>query len=284
MRVLVTGAGGQLGRDLSRALDGHEALLLDHALLDVTDEVAVRAIISSSRPDAVVHTASWTDVDACELDPERAKAVNADGARAVADAAEDSGAFVVTISTDYVFGGDAERPYVESDSTNPIQVYGATKLEGETTGDGRAVVRTAWLYGAGRGDGRPARNFVRWALNSRGPLKVVTDQVGSPTPTVHLARALVELCVARTPGLFHVACQGSASRFDLAAAALAATGGDPSRLEPCVTGDLPARPAARPAYAPLDGPAWRAAGFAPLPTWQDALGEALREDGWVTGD
>lgn len=281
---MVTGAGGQLGRDLARALDGHTALLLDHARLDVSDADAVRVAIAAATPDAVIHAASWTDVDACELDPERAHAVNADGARTVADAAVEHGAFVVTISTDYVFDGRATEPYDETSSPAPIQVYGASKLDGETSGEGRAVVRTAWLYGAARADQRIPRNFVRWAATATGSLRVVSDQVGSPTSTRDLAGALVALCAARSSGTFHVASSGAASRFDLAREVIALIGGDADRVEGCRTEDLPPRPAARPPFAPLDGPAWRAAGFAPLPPWQEALARALREDDWGFGD
>lgn len=282
MRVLVTGAGGQLGRDLARALDGHEAVLLGHGELDVTDLEAVRSAVGAARPDAVIHAAAWTDVDACESDPARARLVNADAAGFVAAAAREAvDAFVVLVGTDYVFDGTLDRAYVEDDEPNPLQVYGRTKREGEIaageTGARVAIARTAWLYGAATASGAPARNFVRAILGAaaRGPLDVVDDQVGSPTWTGDLARALVALVEDPRKGTFHVVNPGAVSRYEFARAIVAGAGMDPALVRPVATKDAPLRPAVRPAYAPLDGRAWREVGFAPLPPWEDALARAL---------
>jgi dTDP-4-dehydrorhamnose reductase len=281
VRVLVTGAGGQLGRDLARALAAHDTILFDQEEMDVTDPAVVRDGMRASKPDAVIHAAAWTDVDACETDPARAHLVNAEGARLVAQEARTVGAFAVFLSTDYVFDGMLRRAYVEDDEAHPIQVYGRTKHEGEiaaaATGARVAVVRTAWLYGAAMASGAPARNFVRAILIAarRGPVTVVDDQVGSPTWSGDLARALTTLVENPQPGTFHVVNTGAVSRYELARAVVEGAGMDPDLVRPVSTAHGPARPAARPAYAPLDGPAWRAAGFAPLPPWDDALARAL---------
>jgi dTDP-4-dehydrorhamnose reductase len=279
MRVLVTGAGGQLGAELALRLAGHEAVLLDHGTLDVTDPIAVEGVLTSTGPEVVIHAAAWTDVDGCETDPERARAINVEGTRNVAAAAGD--AFVVVVGTDYVFDGSAGRAYVETDPTNPLQVYGQTKLDGEQAARAEtstvAIARTAWLYGARTTAGAPAGNFVAAILRAaaRGQLDVVDDQVGSPTWTGDLADAVIALAERRTPGMFHVANAGAVSRYDFARAILEIAGLDPSIVRAVATKDAPPRAAARPAYAPLDGLAWREAGFEPLPAWRDALERAL---------
>lgn len=279
MRILVTGAGGQLGHDLALALGNHEIVLADRAMLDVTDAASVQALAGTFRPEAVIHAAAWTDVDGCEGDPERARLTNVEGSRNVVDAAPD--AFVVVVSTDYVFDGTLTRAYVEDDVPNPLQVYGRTKLDGERAaleaGARVAIARTAWLYGARLAGGDPARNFVTAILRAaaRGPVDVVDDQVGSPTWTGDLARALVSLVERATPGVFHVASRGEVSRADFARAILGGAGMDPALVRGCSTAEASPRPAARPMHAPLEGRAWAAAGFEPLPSWMRGLSNAL---------
>jgi len=279
VRVLVTGAGGQLGRDLARALEGHDPILLSHDALDVTDAVAVEGVLTSAEPDVVIHGAAWTDVDGCENDPARAHLVNTVGTRNIAAFAGE--AFVIVVSTDYVFDGRAQRAYVETDETNPLQEYGRTKLEGERAAVGEsprvAVARTAWLYGARTANDAPARNFVSTMLklSARGPLDVVDDQIGSPTWTVDLAAALLVLAEARTPGTYHVANTGAVSRYEFARQIVAGAGRDPELIRPVTTEKAAPRPAARPKYAPLDGKGWRKAGFDALPPYDDALERAL---------
>lgn len=279
MRVLVTGAGGQLGAELAPRLAGHDAVLLDHETLDVTDPIAVEGVLDSAGPDVVIHTAAWTDVDGCELDPERARAVNVIGTRNVAAAAD--GAFMILVGTDYVFDGAAGRAYTEEDETNAVQVYGRTKLEAEQAARAEtsslAIARTAWLYGARKATGETAKNFVSSILRAaeRGPLDVVDDQVGSPTWTGDLADALMALAERRVAGTFHVANGGAVSRYDFARAIVEEAGKDPAMVRAVATKDAAARPAARPMYAPLDGVAWRAAGFDALPDWRDALARAM---------
>jgi dTDP-4-dehydrorhamnose reductase len=281
LRVFVTGAGGQLGRDVARALAGHDVVLAARDALDVTDAAAVHDALGDARPDAVIHAAAWTDVDACERDRDRARRINVEGTRNVARAAGD--AFVVVVSTDYVFDGTLGRAYVEIDGPNPLQVYGHTKLGAERAAkeesDNVAIARTAWLYGAPR-DGAPARNFVRGILDAAAkgtPFDVVDDQVGSPTWTADLARALARLVEARTPGTFHVANAGAVSRYDFARAIVAGAGGDASLVRAISTAKAPPRSAVRPAYAPLEGRAWAKAGFPALAPWEDALSRALPE-------
>jgi dTDP-4-dehydrorhamnose reductase len=271
MRVLITGGAGQLGRDLADAL-GISAFALDRMECDVTSLASVEAAVGRVRPDAIVNAAAWTDVDGCEADPVRARLTNAMGASNVARAAGD--ALVVQISTDYVFDGRGGRPYTETDATNPLSVYGASKLEGEVkVSEARrwAVVRTAWLYGAG------TRNFVAAILRAartRERLSVVDDQVGSPTSTPDLAQALVELIDRGATGVLHGVNAGECSRFEFAQAILKETGMDSARVDPVPTDAMP-RPAVRPAYAPMDGVAWRAAGLPELRPWRAALRDVV---------
>ncbi len=274
MKVLVTGAAGQLGRDLTKLL-GSSAVGLSHGELDVTDEGAVRRAIEAAAPDAIINAAAWTDVDGCEQDPKRAHRVNTVGARNVASAA--AGAFVVQVSTDYVFDGRASRPYAEDDPTNPLSVYGSTKLEAEREVAARAgrwaVVRTAWLYSAG------TKNFVGSiirAARSRERLSVVADQHGSPTSTRDLAPALLTVIERGASGVLHGVNAGVCSRFEMAQVILAEAGDDPGRVEPVATDAMP-RPAKRPAYAPLEPRAWMRAGLPSLRHWREALSAIIPE-------
>jgi len=276
MRLLVTGAAGMLGHDVIAAAEraGHDVTGLSRAQLDVRDPAAVRSAVAGARPDAVVNCAAWTDVDRAEAEEEAATAVNGAGAGNVAAVAADAGAFVVQVSTDYVFDGTSRAPYVESSGTAPLNAYGRSKLAGEAAVaaavPGRhAIVRTSWLFG------RAGRNFVATMLGlarERDALTVVDDQVGCPTFTGHLATALVEIAERRLGGLRHVAGGGACSWHDLAAAAFAATGADIA-LERGTTAAL-GRPAPRPAYSVLrserpDTPV--------LPPWEEGLHAYLEQ-------
>ena len=300
LRVLLSGANGQLGQDLQAVLagrlpDGGESgspvalaatqalgspdevtvLATDIDTVDVVDRDAVDGAFAEFRPDVVVHAGAYTAVDACESDPDTAFAVNTVGTRHMAEASARSGAHLLYVSTDYVFDGDADRPYVEGDAPNPRTVYGRSKLGGEIEVarycPGATVVRTAWVSGAHGSN--MTKTVLALAANPRGgPLRFVDDEHGSPTFTADLAPAIVRLALDRRPGTFHVTNQGETSRFGFAQAILAAAGLDPERVEPIATSELdPPRPARRPANSRLDNAALRLAGLPLLPMWNDAL-------------
>jgi dTDP-4-dehydrorhamnose reductase len=261
-----------LGTDVAAAAAGHDVIALTRAQLDVTDAGAVRETVRDARPDAIVNCAAWTDVDGAESAEAAATAINGDGAGHVAAAAAQAGAFVVHVSTDYVFAGDAREPYAEADPTGPRTAYGRSKLAGEravaaAAPDAHAIVRTAWLFGPN------GANFVDTMLRlggERDALSVVDDQIGSPTYTGHLARALVTIAETRPNGMLHIAGGGRCSWYDLAVATFARAGLDVT-VTPCTTADFP-RPAPRPAFSVLrstrhDHPT--------LPPWQEGLAAHL---------
>ncbi|MCU1375616.1 MAG: dTDP-4-dehydrorhamnose reductase [Actinomycetia bacterium] len=272
--VLVTGAGGQLGRELVDVFDGLDVVAAGHDRLDVADRDAVVGAITSLRPDVVVHAAAWTAVDACEADPDRAAAVNALGTRHVADGARRVGAHVVYVSTDYVFDGTKDGPYDEWDATAPTSVYGRTKLGGELELDpGWTTVRTSWVFG------RHGANFVKTVLGlagQGGELRMVDDQRGCPTSAADLAATIRLLAVGRRPGTFHVTNQGATTWCQLARDILVLAGGDPARVVPIGSADLD-RPAPRPANSVLDNAALRLSGIAVPPDHHDPLERLVKE-------
>jgi dTDP-4-dehydrorhamnose reductase len=281
VKVLITGAGGMLGRDDVRAAtaEHHDVIALDRAALDVTDNGATARAIAEARPDTVVNCAAWTDVDGAEAAEAEALALNAEGARNVAAAAAAVGATVVYPSTDYAFDGAAGRPYVESDPTNPLSAYGRTKLagEGETAAANPRcfVVRTSWLFGTG------GHNFVETMLSlaDTGQVVVVRDQIGSPTYTAHLAEGLLRLAATEAYGLHHMSAGGQCSWYELAQAIFAAAGSDCQVLS-TTTAEL-GRPAPRPAFSVLESEA-------PypilLPDWHDGLSAYLAERAAATAE
>jgi dTDP-4-dehydrorhamnose reductase len=281
MRVLVTGAGGQLGRELVEAFTGPlsrsvELVALDRAALDVGDRDAVLGAITTLRPDAVVHTAAWTAVDDCEADPDRAWRVNALGTRHVADGARRVGAHVTYVSTDYVFDGTKDEPYVEWDETGPRSAYGRSKLGGERELDpGSTTVRTSWVFG------RHGHNMVKTLLRlaaGDGEVRFVDDQRGCPTAADDLASAIRHLVTARLPGVFHVTNQGATTWYDFARDVFTAAGADPARVLPVATAELdPPRPAARPANSVLDNAALRLSGVPLLPDHREPMGRLVKE-------
>jgi dTDP-4-dehydrorhamnose reductase len=271
VRVLVTGAGGQLGRELVEAFDGWDVVAADRGRLDVVDRDAVVGAITSLRPDVVVHAAAWTAVDACEGDVDRAVAVNALGTRHVADGARRVGAHVVHISTDYVFDGTKAAPYDEWDLPNPQSVYGRSKLGGERELDpGSTVVRTSWLFG------RHGSNIVKTVLGLTGELRFVDDQRGCPTSASDLAGVIRTLAAGRLPGVFHVTNQGATTWFDLVQDVLRFAGQDPARVAPTSTAAL-GRPAPRPANSVLDNAALRLSGLPALPDHREPLERLVKE-------
>ena len=221
MRILITGAAGMLGLDVQRAAEqeGYETVPLTRSQLDVTDPATVAGAVGGADADVVINCAAWTNVDGAESEPEQAAAVNGAGAGNLAAAAAAAGAWLVHISTDYVFDGDKASPYVESDPVAPVSAYGRSKLDGEravaAAAPGRhTIVRTAWLFGAG---GRCFPKTILRAASQRPELTVVSDQIGCPTFTGHLATALVTVAAQRTPGVLHVAGGGQCSWHEFAA-------------------------------------------------------------------
>lgn len=276
MRVLITGAAGQVGRELVEVFADHEVIAADRNLLDVTSRDSVHQVVTTIEPDAIVHAAAWTAVDACEADPDRAYLVNALGPRFVAEAARAVGAHLCHISTDYVFDGTKTTPYVEWDEPNPQSVYGRSKLAGERElGADATVVRTSWVCG------RHGNNMVKTILRLAGEherLSFVDDQIGHPTFADDLARAVRRLVVERRAGIFHVTNQGSCSWYEFARAVLTASGADPARVGPIATADLvPARPAPRPANSVLDNAALRLSGLPLLPHYSETLDLLVKE-------
>jgi dTDP-4-dehydrorhamnose reductase len=278
-RVLITGAGGQLGQDVAAALSFHQVTAPDHRALDVTSRDAVLQAIDSVGPDVVIHCAAWTAVDACESDPDRAFAVNALGSRHVAEGARLTGAHLVYVSTDYVFDGRNRAPYVEWDSPNPLSVYGRSKLGGEREVQalvpGATVVRTSWVCGA------HGPNMVKTILRlsaDRSELAFVDDQHGCPTFTEDLAAMIVQLSAARLPGVFHVTNQGPTTWYDFARDVVKAAGRDPSMVRPITTAELqPPRPAPRPANSVLDNAALRLQGIALLADYHEPLDRLVHQ-------
>ncbi len=277
MRVLVTGANGQLGSDLARTCTeaGDEVVACSRAELDLTDRDSVLAAITSTGPDVVLNAAAWTAVDACESEPDLAYCTNALGVRWVAEAARLVGAHVVHISTDYVFDGSKPEPYHEWDRPDPQSVYGRSKLGGERELDpSHAVVRTSWLCGT------QGSNVVKTVLKARTQpeLRFVDDQRGCPTFTADLAPAVRRLAVGRLPGTFHVTNQGETTWYGFARDILELAGADPDKVRPIATADLdPPRAAPRPANSVLDNAAFRLAGFPRLPQYRTSLERLVSE-------
>lgn len=273
LRVLITGAGGQVGSELTKLLPQADALTRSE--LDISNAKAVDDLISVARPDVIINAASFTDVDGCEKKIDEAFAANAFGVRNLAVSGERISAHVIHISTDYVFDGTLRRPYNEWDDTNPLSVYGRSKLGGEVelmhNCSRWTIARTAWVYG-NRG-----KDFVAWALSAYDDGKlsgVVDDQFSSPTLSTDLAKMLVSFAEERVLGMFHVANTGVGSRFDQAELALSLTGRDPASVGRLAAADLN-RPAIRPDYSALDSMGLTLAGLKPLRNWREALEEYL---------
>jgi dTDP-4-dehydrorhamnose reductase len=278
-RWLVLGAGGMLGHDLLPALAGagHDVTGRTRAELDITDQAAVDAVVSAAAPDVVVNCAAWTAVDDAESHEDEALRVNGAGAAHVARACAESGARLVHVSTDYVFAGDATRPYAEDDAAGPRTAYGRTKLAGERAvrtllpGAGY-VLRTAWLYGA------HGPNFVATMLRlerDRPTVDVVDDQRGQPTWTADVATKIAELGGSQAPpGIYHATSSGEATWFGLTREIYGLLGSDTGRVRPTATSAFP-RPAPRPAYSVLGHGRWAGTGIEPIGHWRQSLRQAL---------
>ncbi|MEY2973791.1 MAG: dTDP-4-dehydrorhamnose reductase [Actinomycetota bacterium] len=276
MRILVTGANGQLGHDVVAVCTaaGDEVVSAGRDRLDVTDRAMVHAAIATTRPDAVVNCAAWTAVDACESDPAQAMLANALSVRWLREACASTGSHLVTVSTDYVFDGAKDTPYVEWDDPNPTSVYGRSKLAGEReAGPDAAVVRTSWVCGE---HGSNMVATVLRLLPDRDELAFVDDQRGHPTFTADLAPALRRLAVERRSGIHHLTNAGSVSWFEFVREIVALAGRDPDMVRPIRTADLdPPRPAPRPANSVLDNAVWRLAGLPPLRDHREPLAELV---------
>lgn len=282
LALLVTGAKGQLGRDVvEQARDlGHRVTAVGSAELDISEAKAVDAAVAAMAGGTravVINCAAHTAVDAAEAEPEAAAAVNTAGPAHLAAACVRHGVHLVHVSTDYVLAGDAAAPYEPGDATGPRSVYGRTKLEGERAVlaalPSAHVVRTAWVYGA------HGTNFVSTMLRlerERDTVRVVDDQQGSPTWTGDLATGLLELAARDDVdgGVLHATNSGATTWYGLARAVFTAAGADPARVQPCRTEEFP-RPAPRPAYSVLSNAAWIAAGLTPLRPWRVALDHAI---------
>lgn len=280
MKILITGAHGQLGRELHELATtaGDDVIAVDTDTLDITQRQAVHEGIAESRPDVVVNCAAMTAVDACESRADEAMAVNGHAVRWLAEACDATGAHLVQISTDYVFDGTKTSPYVETDTPGPTSVYGATKLVGEyetlVLGEAGLVIRTSWVCG------RFGSNMVKTVhklVRTGQPLAFVDDQVGHPTFTSDLAAMIHQLSVDRRHGIFHVTNEGAVSWYEFVRAIVGQLGGDENIVRAIRTSELdPPRPAPRPANSVLENAALAAAGYAPMRDFRRPLAELLR--------
>jgi dTDP-4-dehydrorhamnose reductase len=294
VRVLITGALGQLGQELLAvfAADGHHEIIaadvepvieaanangtvahlggIDLLATDITDRDAVLAALTSLQPDVVVHPAAFTAVDRCETEVDAAYQVNVLGTRHIAEGARRVDAPVFYVSTDYVFDGTKDSPYLEWDQTNPQSVYGATKLAGERELDpGSTIMRTSWV--CGYHGNNMVKTILRLAAENE-TLTFVEDQRGHPTFAADLAAGIKRLVVDRRPGIFHLTNQGAVSWYEFAQAVLEASGQDPERVKPVKTAELQmSYPAPRPANSVLDNAALRLSGVPLLPDFHEPL-------------
>ncbi len=277
LNVLITGARGQLGRELLRlaALSPHRYTGMEHGELDITDARAVTETLAEGHYDAVVNCAAFTDVERAEAEEEAADRVNRLGAANLAAAAAATGSFLIHLSTDYVFDGRTWRPYTEEDAPAPLGVYGRTKLAGEeavrTSGCRHMILRTAWLYS------EFGHNFLKTMLRltaQRKEVKVVCDQVGTPTYAGDLALAIFSILesgrFAEHQGTYHFTDEGVASWYDFAVEIARATGRDGCRIVPCRTEEYPTR-ARRPACSLLDKTRFKRTFGIEIPHWRESL-------------
>ena len=278
MGVLVTGYKGMLGTDLMKVLqEEHEVIGADIEECDITDIKSTIGFISDVRPDVVIHSAAYTNVDGCETDVELAYRVNALGPRNVAVACSQINAAMVYISTDYVFDGNKGSSYMEDDATNALSVYGKSKLAGEnyvrTLLNKHYIVRTQWLYGV------HGRNFVRTMLSlakERDEINVVDDQFGSPTFTLDLAKAIMELIEAPSYGIYHITNSGVVTWNQFTKDIFEIAGIENVNVVPITTEEIN-RPAMRPKYSPLENFNWKLNGQVELRSYKEALRDYIKE-------
>ncbi len=293
MKVLVTGVGGQLGHDVVNELQkrGHEAIGSDilenvespaaYVQLDITDKNAVDAAISKIQPDAVVHCAAWTAVDAAEDAENQAKvrAINVEGTKNIAEACKKLDCKMIYISTDYVFDGQGETPWQpDCKDYAPLNVYGQTKLDGELAVSGLLekyfIVRIAWVFGLN------GKNFIKTMLNvgkKFDTVRVVNDQIGTPTYTFDLARLLVDMAESEKYGYYHATNEGGYISWYDFTCEIFKQAGYTTKVVPVTTAEYGLSKAARPFNSRLDKTKLQENGFMPLPVWQDAVARYLKE-------
>lgn len=276
--VLITGANGQLGKELVELFTpkGFEVYGFGRDKMDITNQAQVQEIISTVKPNIILHSAAHTQVDLAESEPEQAFSINAYGTRNVAVAAEAVGAKLVYVSTDYVFDGTNDTPYNEFFPTSPLGVYGKSKLAGEQfVRDLHSkffIVRTSWVYG------KHGNNFVKTMLKlgkEKEELSVVADQIGCPTYTLDLANSILELVDTQKYGVYHISNSGSCSWYEFAKAIFEEAKIN-INLKPCTTADFP-RPAARPAYSVFEHMALKTNGFEQPRHWINGLRHFLNQ-------
>jgi dTDP-4-dehydrorhamnose reductase len=273
MRVLVSGASGQLARAIRLAWTEHELFLPEESVLDLSRPGAIHSVVAQVKPEVLINCAAFTQVDRCETEADLAQLINGTAVGWLAEACEAQGALLIQISTDYVFDGTGTRPYREDDPTNPVSVYGRTKLEGERQAarcSRHLIARTSWLYDAW------GKNFLNTMLGGAAQgraLRVVDDQVGAPTTCRALARQLKVAVEEGWQGLVHMTCQGETTWHGFAQAIFEAKG-MAVELSSCRTADYPT-PARRPAYSVLNGDRREVLGTDLMPQWRVAMAEVI---------
>lgn len=278
MKVLVTGVKGQLGYDVVNELTkrGHIAIGTDIEEMDITDAKSVDSVIKDNSPDAIIHCAAYTAVDAAEDNVELCRKINAEGTQNIANVCKELDIKMIYISTDYVFDGEGERAWEPDDERTPLNVYGQTKYEGELavqkTLDKYFIVRIAWVFGVN------GKNFIKTMLNlgkTRDSLTVVNDQFGSPTYTFDLARLLVDMVETDKYGIYHATNEGICTWYEFACEIFKEAGMD-VKVSPVSAAEYPAK-AKRPSNSRMSKEKLTENGFEKLPTWQDALKRYLKE-------
>ena len=284
MKVLVTGVKGQLGHDVMNelALRGIEGIGVDVEEMDITDRTACETVISQEKPDAVIHCAAYTAVDAAEDNLELCRRVNAEGTRNIARVCKAMDIKMMYISTDYVFNGGGQRPWEPDDHREPLNVYGLTKYEGEIAVEQNIqkyfIVRIAWVFGVN------GKNFIKTMLRlgkEKGAVSVVNDQIGSPTYTYDLARLLVDMIQTDKYGRYHATNEGLCSWYEFACEIFRQAGMDEVKVTPVDSDGFPAK-AKRPSNSRMSKEKLTENGFERLPSWQNALErylKALKENG-----
>lgn len=276
MKIIVTGAAGQLGTDVMLRLKelGVQAVGAAHTCLDITDYEKVKALFDKEKPDAVIHCAAFTMVDKAEIEREACRACNVSGSESIARAAASHNAKCLYVSTDYVFGGDGDEPYETDSPKHPVNYYGQTKLEGEeivrSLCEKHFIVRTSWVFG-GHG-----HNFVKsmlWLGKKKDEIGVVNDQIGSPTYTPDLARLLCDMVFTEKYGVYHATNEGFCSWAQFAAEIMRQSE-TPCTVRPITSAEYPSA-AKRPLNSRLSKSSLDKAGFERLPLWQDALARYL---------